>query len=68
MTSVPDITRARPHPHVAGRARPPGRTRRAARRLEEAHKLLEQVANALGEVRRAPTLTRSTAVTTAVDK
>ena len=45
MTSVPDITR------LLARGKPGGRAE-AARRLAEANKLLDEVSNMLGDVRR----------------
>ena len=52
MTSVPDITRmlARIHEWQEGHGKPGGRAD-AARRLDEAHKLLDEVANMLTEMR-----------------
>ena len=52
MTSIPDITRllARIHEWQEGHGKAGGRAE-AARRLDEAHKLLDEVANMLGEVR-----------------
>ena len=53
MTSVPEITRmiARIQEWQDGHGQPGGRAD-ATRRLAEAHKLLDEVANVLGEVRR----------------
>ena len=53
MTSVPEITRllARIHDWQDGHGQPGGRAE-AARRLDEAHKLLEEVTNVLTEMRR----------------
>ena len=53
MTSVPEITRmiARIQEWQDGHGQPGGRAD-AARRLAEAHKLLEEVAYMLGDVRR----------------
>jgi hypothetical protein len=53
MASIPELTRlfAAIHTWQDGHGQPGGRAE-AARRLEEAHKLLEQVANVLSEVRR----------------
>ena len=52
MTSVPEITRmlAAIHTWQDGHGQPGGRAG-AARRLEEAHKLLEEVSNMLTNVR-----------------
>ena len=53
MTSVSrDHPHARPHPRVArGHGQPGGRAE-AARRLDEAHKLLEEVADMLTAMRK----------------
>ena len=53
MTSVPDITRliARIAEWQEGHGKPGGRAE-SARRLEEANKLLEEVSNALVDMRR----------------
>jgi hypothetical protein len=53
VTTVPDITRllARVAEWQEGHRKPGGRAD-AARRLEEAHKLLDEVSNMLGDVRR----------------
>ena len=53
MTSVPDITRmiARIQDWQDGHGKAGGRAE-AARRLDEAHKLLDEVANLLIEMRR----------------
>ena len=54
MTSVPDITRmlARIADWRDGHGKPGGRAE-AACRLEEAHKLLDEISNMLTEMRRA---------------
>jgi hypothetical protein len=53
VTSVPDITRllARIAERQDGHGKPAGRAE-AAHRLEEANKLLDEVSNMLGDVRR----------------
>ena len=53
MTSIPDITRllARIHEWQDGHGKPGGRVE-AARRLDEAHKLLDEVPPLLTEMRR----------------
>ena len=53
MTSIPDLTRllARLHEWQEGHGKPGGRAE-TARRLEEANKLLDEVTNMLGDVRR----------------
>ena len=52
MTSVPEITRilTRIHEWQEGHGKPGGRAD-AARRLDEAHKLLDEIDNMLTEVR-----------------
>ena len=54
MTSVPELTRllAKIHEWQDGHGQPGGRAE-AARRLDEAHKLLDEVTNMLTELRRA---------------
>ena len=56
MTSIPDITRllARIHEWQEGHGKPGGRAD-AARRLDEAHKLLDEVTHMLTDVRRTMT-------------
>ena len=53
MTSIPDITRllARIHEWQEGHGKAGGRAD-AARRFDEAHKLLEEVSNVLVDMRR----------------
>ena len=53
MASVPEVTRllARIHEWQERHGQPGGRAD-AARRLEEAHKLLEEISNRLADVRR----------------
>ena len=53
MTSIPELTRilAAIHTRQVGHGHPGGRAD-AAQRLEEAHKLLDAVANMLTEMRR----------------
>ena len=53
MTSVPEITRmiARIEDWRDGHGKPGGRTE-AGRRLDEAHKLLDEISNMLTEMRR----------------
>ena len=53
MTSIPEITRllARIHEWQEERGKPGGRAE-AARRLDEAHKLLDEINNMLAEMRR----------------
>jgi hypothetical protein len=53
VTSIPDITRilARIEEWQEGHGKPGGRAE-AARRLDGAHKLLDEVSNMLGDVRR----------------
>ena len=53
MASVPDITRliARIHEWQEGHGKAGGRAE-AARRLDEADKLLDEISNMLGDVRR----------------
>ena len=53
MTSIPDLTRllTRIHEWQEGHGKPGGRAD-AARRLDEAHRLLDEIANMLTEMRR----------------
>ena len=53
MASIPELTRllAAIHTWQDGHGQPGGRAE-AARRLDEAHKLLDEVANMLTEIRR----------------
>ena len=53
MTSVPEITRILAHIHEwqDGHGKPGGRAE-AARRLDEAHQLLDEISNMLTETRR----------------
>ena len=52
MTSIPDITRMLARIHEWQEGQQPGGRGRAARRLDAAHALLDEVSNMLAEIRR----------------